>query len=142
MKNRYISNLAVLAAIGLLLMACDKNEVLPDYEMVGTSTATLAQISVSNDEPVAGEAITVTLYYVNLQADPVKEIKVLEQVGDGSFADLTTLDESSAQTQAEITRTLTYTVPAVAADTEIALDMVLSSQREYPQRERVTLTVQ
>lgn len=142
MKNNHIFNLTVSVAIGLLVMACEKNEVVPDYEKVGTSTATIAEISVSNEEPVAGEEVTVTLYYVNLSEDPAKEIKVLEKVGDDSFSDLTTVDESSAQVDEEITRTFTYMVPAVAAGTEIALDMLLSSQKEFPQRERVMFTVQ
>lgn len=128
--------------LAFALAACEKNEVLPDYQLVGTSTATIADISVSNDEPLPGEEITVTLYYVNLEEDPATEIELLEQVGSGDFTTITTLDESSASVSEEITRTYTYTVPDVEVGTSITLDMLLSSQtKEYPQRERVSIEV-
>ncbi len=139
----HLYHLFLLLAIGLLAVACSKNEVLPDYALAGTSTATLAEISVSNDEPVAGEQVTVTLYYVNLGEDPAKQIMLLEKIGSSdTFTEIATLDESSASANAEVTRTFTYTVPAVPGKTGIVIDMVLRSQKEFPQRERVTLTVQ
>lgn len=124
------------------LSACAENDLLPDYELVGTATATIAEISVSNDEPLVGEEVTVTLYYVNRPDDPATQIELLKQVGSGDFITETTLDESSAAADQEITRTYTYMVPDVEVGTEITLDMVLSSQnREFPQRERVSLEV-
>ena len=124
------------------LSACAENDLLPDYELVGTATATIAEISVSNDEPLVGEEVTVTLYYVNRPDDPATQIELLKQVGSGDFITETTLDESSAAADQEITRTYTYTVPNVEVGTAITLDMVLSSQnREFPQRERVSLEV-
>ncbi|MFP4092101.1 MAG: hypothetical protein ACLFT3_17465 [Cyclobacteriaceae bacterium] len=123
------------------MASCEKNDVLPDYELVGTSTATIASISVSDAEPVAGEEIVVTLYYVNLSEDPATEIRLLQSLGDADFTEVTTLDESSAAVSQEITRTFTYTVPSVDPGTGIDLDMVLSTQREFPQRERVSLEV-
>lgn len=124
------------------LSACAENDLLPDYELVGTATATIAEISVSNDEPLPGEEVTVTLYYVNRPDDPATQIELLEQVGSGDFTTEVTLDESSAAADQEITRTYTYTVPNVEVGTEITLDMLLSSQnREFPQRERVSLEV-
>lgn len=129
-------------ALAFSFAACEKNEVLPDYQVAGTSTATIAQISVSNDEPLSGEEITVTLYYVNLEEDPATGIELLEQVGGSGFTTVTTMDESSASLDAEITRTYTYTVPDVEVGTAIRLDMVLSSQnKEFPQREKVDLEV-
>lgn len=136
--NKIMALLVLLFAFS----ACEENDVLPDYELVGTATATLADISVSNDEPLSGEEITVTLYYVNRPDDPATQIELLEQIGDGDFTTETTLDESSAVADQEITRTYTYTVPDVEAGTEITLDMLLSSQnREFPQRERVNIEV-
>ena len=132
----------VLIVLILGFSACVENDLLPDYEKVGTATATLAEISVSNDEPLAGEEVTVTLYYVNRPDDPATQIELLEQIGSGDFTSETTLDESSAAADQEITRTYAYTVPDVDAGTEITLDMLLSSQnREFPQRERVSLEV-
>ncbi len=143
MKNHHIYHLFILLATGLLTVACEKNEVLPDYALAGTSTVTLADISVSNEKPVAGEQVSVTLYYVNVGEDPAKQITLLEKVGGSdTFTEIVTLDESSAAVNAEVTRTFTYTVPAVPSKTDIVIDMVLRSQKEFPQRERVTLTVQ
>ena len=131
-----------LLVIGVLSWGCEENEELPDLQTVGTSTATIAEISVSNDEPEPGEEITITLYYVNLAEDPASELEVLQKVGEGDFTELTTMDESSAAVDAEITRTVNYTVPDVDSATVITLDMLLSSQQAFPQRERTSLTVQ
>lgn len=128
--------------VGVLSWGCEENEELPGFQTVGTSTATIAEISLSNDEPEPGEEITITLYYINLAEDPVSELEVLQQVGDGDFTELTTMDESSAAVDAEITRTVNFTVPNVDSATVITLDMLLSSQKEFPQRERTSLTVQ
>ncbi len=136
------SKILVLITLLFAFSACEENDLLPDYEKVGTATATLAEISVSKDEPLAGEEVTVTLYYVNRPDDPATQIELLEQIGSGDFTSEATLDESSAAADQEITRTYTYTVPNVEVGTEITLDMLLSSQnREFPQRERVSLEV-
>lgn len=129
-------------ALVFTLAACEKNDVLPAYELVGTATSTIADISVSNTEPLPGEEIVVTFYYVNLASDPATEIELLEQLGSGDFSSVTTLDESSAAVSEEITRTFTYAVPDVADGTQITLDMLLSSQnKEFPQRERINVEV-
>lgn len=136
------SKIMALFVLVLGFSACAENDLLPDYELVGTATATIADISVSNDEPLVGEEVTVTLYYVNRPDDPATQIELLEQVGSGDFTTEVTLDESTAAADQEITRTYTYTVPDVEVGTEITLDMLLSSQnREFPQRERVSLEV-
>lgn len=143
MKNYNIFYLiAGWLVVGVLSWGCEENEALPDFQTVGTSTATIAEISLSNDEPEPGEEITITLYYINLAEDPASELEVLQRVGDGDFTELTTMDESSAEADAEITRTVNYTVPNVDSATVITLDMLLSSQKEFPQRERTSLTVQ
>lgn len=143
MKNYKIFHLIVSVLVtGVLSWGCEENEELPGFDTVGTSTATIAEISLSNDEPEPGEQITITLYYVNLAEDPASELQVLQKVGAGDFAELTTLDESSAQVASEITRTVNYTIPNVDSATVITLDMLLSSQKEFPQRERASLTVQ
>ncbi len=129
-------------ALAFVITSCEKNEVLPDYDLVGTATSTVADISVSNDEPVPGEEIVVTLYYVNRADDPATGIELLVKVGGGDFSPLTTLDESSSNLDEEITKTYAYTVPEVDFETVIVLDMVLSSQnKEFPQRERAEIEV-
>jgi len=139
---KIFSKIMALCVLVLGFSACAENDLLPDYELVGTATATLAGISVSNDEPLPGEEVTVTLSYVNRPDDPATQIELLEQVGDGDFTSEVTLDESSTQADQEVTRTYTYTVPDVAVGTDITLDMLLSSQnREFPQRERTSLEV-
>lgn len=143
MKNYNIFHLVVsLLVFGVLTWGCEENEELPGIQTVGTSTATIAEISLSNDEPEPGEEISITLYYVNLAEDPASELRVLQKVGSGDFTEFTTLDESSAEEASEITRTVNFTVPNVDSATVITLDMLLSSQREFPQRERASLTVQ
>lgn len=132
----------VLLVLTFSFAGCAENEVLPDYELIGTATSTLADISVSNDEPLAGEEITVTLYYVNRPDDPATQIELLEQIGSGDFVTELTLDESTTAPDQEVVRTYSYTVPDMEVGTEITLDMVLSSQnREFPQRERVNLEI-
>lgn len=126
----------------LALAACEKNEVLPGYEYVGTSTATLASISVSNDAPVAGEEVTITLYYVNMAEDPAAQLQLLQQIGGGDFSEISSFDESSAPVDKEVTRTFSYVVPAeLDSGTVITFDMLLSSQKDFPQRERTSLEV-
>lgn len=133
----------ILGLIALwALSACEKNEVLPDHAYEGTSTATLATISVSNDAPVAGEEVTITLYYVNMAEDPASQLQLLQQIGDGDFSEVTSFDESSAPVNEEITRTFSYTVPAeLDSGTAVTFDMLLSSQKDFPQRERTSLEV-
>jgi hypothetical protein len=135
--------LAVLSVflLSLTFTACEENDLLPDYEYVGTSTATLASIGVSNDEPAPGETIEVTMTYANTVEDPASQLRVLASVDGGDFTEVTTFDESSAPTNEEISRTFSYTVPNVDDGTEIDLDMVLSTQREFPQRERTSIEV-
>lgn len=143
MKNYKIFQLTIgLLVLGLLSVGCEENDELPDFQTVGTSTATLATISISNDEPDPGEEITITLYYVNMEEDPASQLQVLQKVGSADFSELTTMDESSAQVSSEITHTVNYTVPNVESGTAITFDMLLSSQKEFPQRERASLEVQ
>jgi len=142
MKNYKIYVLMSMLMLAIFGWGCEENQEIPDLQTVGTSTATIAEITLSNDEPEPGEQITISLYYVNIAEDPATELQVMEQVGSGEFTEVTKLDESSAEISAEITREVSYTVPAVDSATVITLDMLLSSQKEFPQRERASLTVQ
>ncbi|WKN41313.1 hypothetical protein [Tunicatimonas pelagia] len=132
----------LLLTFFVLVMACEENEELPGLQTVGTSTATVVEYSLSNDEPQPGENVTLSINYVNPVDDPATQIEILEQIGNGDFTALTQLDESSANSGSEVSRTVSYTVPALDSGTVVTLDMLLRTQREFPQRERVELTVQ
>jgi hypothetical protein len=132
----------LLAPLFVLTIACEENEQLPDLQTVGTSTATVVDLGLSNDAPQPGEQITLSINYVNLASDPASQIEVLEQIGDGDFTTLTQLDESSATPDSEISRTVAYTVPMLDGGTVVTMDMLLRTQREFPQRERISLIVQ
>jgi hypothetical protein len=132
----------LLAPLFVLTIACEENEQLPDLQTVGTSTATVVDLGLSNDAPQPGEQITLSINYVNLASDPASQIEVLEQIGDGDFTTLTQLDESSATPDSEISRTVAYTVPMLDSGTVVTMDMLLRTQREFPQRERISLIVQ
>lgn len=131
-----------LAPLLVVIAACEENEEIPDLETVGTATATVVELGLSNEEPEPGEDVTLSINYVNSASDPASQIEVLEKIGEGEFTQLTQLDESSASTDSEVNRTVTYTVPALDSGTVITLDMLLRTQREFPQRERISLTVQ
>jgi len=132
----------LLIPIFILLFACEENQQLPDLQTVGTSTATVVELSLSNEEPLPGESVTLNISYVNPPSDPATQIEVLQQVEDGDFTSLTQLDESSAAAGTQVSRSVNYTVPALDSGTVVTLDMLLRTQREFPQRERVSLTVQ
>ncbi len=132
----------LLAPLLVLTIACEENQQIPDLQTVGTSTATVVELSLSNDEPVPGENVTLAISYVNPVDDRATQIEVLEQIADNDFTSLTQLDESSAAAGSQISRSVSYTVPALDSGTVVTLDMLLSTQREFPQRERVSLTVQ
>ncbi len=139
-KNIYIK---LCLAIGLFaFVSCDKNEIVPDYQKVGESTATVATLGASQTSVVPASTVTFTLNYVNLPSDPVESIILKAKVGENEYVELQTFDESAAATGQEHTRTATYTVPNVASKTKIIVDMVINSQKEFPQVERSTLTIQ
>lgn len=141
--KKNILNILCSFVILFSFASCDENEELPGFETIGTATATDADITVSNDEPASGEEITLSLYYINVGSDPAREIEVLVSIDGGDFTSFTTLDESSATVNAEITRTVDYTVAdGLASGTSIRFDMLLKSAKEFPQREIVTVTVQ
>ena len=131
----------ILSVSSLGLASCEQNDPVPDYAYVGTATATIFTLTVSNDEPVAGEEITISANYVNQSEDPADELQTLVSVDEGDFAALVTTDESSAPTGSAVVRSISYQVPSVASGTTIVFDVLLNTQRMFPQRERVTIEV-
>jgi hypothetical protein len=121
------------------LFSCDENEIMPGYEKKGTTTSTVATIGVSNDEPEPGEQITITLMYVSPSSDPVQTVELKYKIGSGTYAVLQAFDESTAPVDEPVTREVTYVAPA--AGTVVIFDLVIKSQKEYPQIMREAIEV-
>lgn len=127
----------IIILLGLVFLACEDNQVLPDYEKKGTATATVATITPSNASPLAGETVTITVKYINPASDPVKSITVSAKVGSEAYQVIQTLDESAAPLDVMNTREFAYTAPA--AGTSVSFEMKISSQREFPQIKRTSI---
>lgn len=133
MRLIYISLLAVAIAI----TGCDENDALPSYKKVGTSTHTVATITVSNAAPLPSENVTVKVSYVNPSSDPLKDVVIRVKVDAADYVDLETYNASSETKDQVIEKTFTYTAPATSAST-VTFDMVISSQKEFPQVRRAS----
>ena len=138
MKNTIIISYILVCTVSLF--SCDENDVMPAYEKKGSTTATVATITASNATPATGETITLTLDFVNLASDPIETILLRAKVGSGSYADLQSFDEQSSPKDAEISHEFIYLAPA--APGTVTFEMVITSQREYAQIKRATITVQ
>lgn len=123
----------------VVLFSCDENEIMPAYEKVGTTTSTVATIAISNDEPDAGETVTVTVTYVNPTSDPLTSVELKAKVGSGNYEVVESFNETSGSKDVEISREVAYVAPE--AGTEVTFDLVLTSQKEFPQIMRAKLEV-
>lgn len=133
--------LTILLVSSGLATSCEEADPVPGYEYVGTAAATLFSVSVSNEEPAPGEEVVITINYVNRADDPASELQALVKVGEEDFTQLNVSDESGAAPGEEIVRTFAYQVPEVESGTTIAFDLLLTTQRMFPQRERVSFDV-
>src|SRR5688572_2391667 len=133
-----MKNLIYILA-GILLFSCDENEIVPSYQKKGTTTATVATIEVSNEEPEPGEIVTIALMYVNPSSDPVATVELKYKVGSTSYSVLQTFDENAGPKDEAINREISYVAPA--AGTAVTFDMVITSQKDYPQIMRVSIEV-
>ncbi|HEX6227532.1 MAG TPA: hypothetical protein VFZ52_24110 [Chryseolinea sp.] len=122
-----------------LLFSCDENDIMPAYEQKGTTTSTVATIGVSNEEPEAGETVTISLMYVNPSSDPLATVEIKYKIGSGSYSILQTFDEGTGPRDESVTREINYVAPA--AGSTVTFDMVLTSQKDYPQIMRTSLEV-
>jgi hypothetical protein len=122
-----------------LLFSCNENEIMPAYQKKGTTTATVAAIEISNDEPEPGETVKITLMYVNPTSDPVATVELKYKVGSASYSVLQTFDENAGPKDEAITREVNYVAPD--AGTAVTFDMVITSQKEYPQIMRASIEV-
>ncbi len=123
-------------------LACEENDEVPSYQLVGEAYATYVEFSVSDDNPPAGTDIDIVLSYSNYVEDPIVSITLLEQIGTGDRTEITTLNESSAPIGELVTRTISYTVPNVGSETNVSIFVELRSQKEFPQIEETELEVQ
>ena len=130
----------IFILLGILFFSCDENDVMPAYEKKGTATATVAELSVSNDEPEPGETITVTLMYVNPTSDPLESVVLKAKIGSGDYTTLQTFDGQSSEKDVEIIEEVEYLAPGPGV--EVTFDMVITSQKEYPQIKRTSIEVQ
>jgi acyl-coenzyme A thioesterase PaaI-like protein len=137
-----MKNLTILSIIFIMcsvLLACDENEIMPSYQTKGTTTATVASIAASNTAPLAGQSITLTMDFVNPASDPVNTVVLRARVGSGSFVDIQSFDEQSAAKDVEISHEVNYVTPSTPGT--VTFEMEISSQKEYPQKRRVSISV-
>lgn len=124
--------------VAISLLSCDENEVMPSFKTLGTATHTMADISSSSTAPLPSASVTILLSYVNPSSDPLKEISVRAKVGAADYVELQKFTMDSEAKDALATKSFTYVAPATAATT-VVFDMVITSQREYPQIQRTTI---
>jgi hypothetical protein len=130
----------LIMALAITFVSCDENELMPAFSKKGTATATIASISSSNAKPLPSETITLTMMYVNPSSDPLTQITLKAKVGAAEYVDVETFNVSSVQKDAEVIQTVNYVSPASAGT--VVFDMVISSQRDYPQVKRTSVAVQ
>ena len=138
MKNFRI--LLFIASLAVVSSACEENEIMPAYSKKGTATSTIATITPSKSEAAMSESITITLMYVSPSSDPVKNVVLKVKQGSSDYVTVQTFDAQSEAKDGEIIETITYTTPATK--TKLTFDMVITSQKEYPQIVRTTVDVE
>jgi hypothetical protein len=129
-----------IIALAIAFGSCDENEIMPAFSKKGTATATMASIAPSKAKPLASETITLTMMFVNPSSDPLTQITLKAKVGTAEYVELQTFNVSSVEQDAEIIQTVNYITPASAGT--VIFDMVISSQKPYPQVKRTSVVVQ
>jgi hypothetical protein len=140
MKNKIIY-LPIFILCAALFSSCEENEILPPHQTKGSSTLTLASITATTATPAASSTVGLTLKFVNPASDPIKQVVVKVKVGAADYVELQSFNEEGSAKDQEITRMLDFAVPA-SPGTVLVFDMVITSQREYPQVKRLSLTIQ
>ena len=135
-----ITRLTYIIILSVVLLACDENEIMPAYEKKGSATNTVATITTSNSSPLAGQSITITLDFVNSAMDPIATVWLRARIGSGSFTDIQSFDEHSAATDTQISHEVSYVAPSSPGT--VTFEMVITSQKEYPQVQRTAVTVE
>lgn len=136
MKN--ISRYSTIAFIAIALVACDENEIMPSFTTKGTATHTIASISASTTAPQPSQDVTLVLSYVNPSSDPLNEITVRAKVGAADYVEVQKFNVASEAKDELASKTFVYAAPATSSTT-VVFDMVITSQRQYPQVQRLTI---
>lgn len=140
MKKNIYTLLGTLLLI-MVLSACDENDPTPGYEVIGRSYETIAHVTVSDDEPLPGQTIEVTVSYVNYMEDPAVSITYIVERNDSKSTEDTT--DESGKSEGEYSYTYDYTVPGDAAGETITfIGEFRSAEKEYPQVEEASIDVQ
>jgi hypothetical protein len=136
MKNnlKYIS----IFLLAIVLFACDENEPMPSHKTIGTATHTMADIAASNSAPLPSENVSILISYVNPSSDPLKEITVRAKVGAADYVEIQKFNMASEGVDELATKAFSYAAPATSATTVI-FDMVITSQKQFPQVQRTTI---
>ena len=129
-----------MIALAASMFSCDENEVMPAYSKVSTATSTVASLSSSKPRPLPSESIVLTLMYVNPSSDPLTTVTLKAKVDAGAYTDVETFNAGSEPKDQAITHTVNFVVPA-AAGAVVTFDMVITSQKEYGQIKRTSVTV-
>jgi hypothetical protein len=129
-----------IMALAIACASCDENEIMPAFSKKGTATATIASIASSNTTPLPSETITLTMRYVSPSSDPLTQITLKAKVGAAEYVEIQTFNVSSVEKDAEVIQTVNYISPASAGT--VIFDMVISSQKPYPQVKRTSVVVQ
>lgn len=129
------TRLFILFVFAVAFSSCEKNDVGPSYEKIGTSTSTNAFITVSpvsDIAPATGSDVTISLRYVNVASDPAKSLVLkLREGSSGEFTTIQTFDESNQNTGVEHTRTVSYSITQ-ATGTSLTFRLELTTQAEFP----------
>ena len=120
-------------------MGCDENEIMPAFQTKGTATHTVASITASKTNPVAGEQITINMKFVNPSSDPVQQVQLQAKVGAATEYTVVETFTIQSGTDVEVTQSANYVAPA--SGTTVVFHMVISSGKEYPQVKRLTVKV-
>ena len=126
-----------MLVLTIMLIACEENETMPSFKKLGTATHTMADISVSNAAPLPSENVSVLISYVNPSSDPLKEITVKAKVGAADYVEVQKFNISSEAADELLTKVFSFAAPPTGATT-VVFDMVITSQREYPQVQRAS----
>jgi hypothetical protein len=134
-RNAYILPLAAM----IFFASCAENEIDATYQSKGTATAMIASLSASKTSAALSEEIILTLKYRNPSNDPIQSVELKVKTGSADYTTFQRFDEGTTETGSEITRTVNYQLPGEASS--IVFDMIITSQKKYPQFRRVTVAV-
>jgi hypothetical protein len=126
---RTIKNYTLLFVLmmSISLTACFE-EKDDDFTVLGP-VATIPTFTISKNNPVAGESISVSIRYYS-ENIKVKEIRLTETIGTGAATVVTTKTISDFDINNSYVDAFNYVVPAVAAGTVIRLTVEIQTEND------------